>query len=155
MATREILDWSTFGRASRELARAIADDGFRPDLVLSIARGGLLVGGALAYALDVKSCYLVNIEFYTGVDQRLEEPIVLPPRLDVDDIADMRVLVADDVADTGNTLLKIRELVGARVADARTAVLYQKPHSAVESDYVWRETDRWIEFPWSSQPAVV
>lgn len=155
MVEREILDWETFGRASRELAHAIVDDGFCPDLILSIARGGLLIGGALAYALEIKSCYLINIEFYTGVDERLDEPIVLPPRLDVEDIADARVLVADDVADTGHTLLKVRELVGARVADARTAVLYQKPGSAVDSDYAWRRTERWIEFPWSSQPAVV
>lgn len=155
MDDREILDWATFGSASRELATTIADDGFVPDLVLSIARGGLLVGGALSYALGVKGSYLVNIEFYTGMDRRLDEPIVLPPRLDVTEISDARVLVADDVADTGYTLEKVRELVGERVADVRTAVLYQKPRSTVDCDYVWRRTDRWIEFPWSSQPPVV
>lgn len=155
MDDREILDWTTFGQAVRELAGTIADDGFVPDLVLSIARGGLLVGGALSYALGVKGSYLVNIEFYTGMDRRLDEPIVLPPRLDVTEISDARVLVADDVADTGYTLEKVRELVGERVADVRTAVLYHKPRSTVDCDYVWRRTDRWIEFPWSSQPPVV
>lgn len=155
MNDREILDWESFGEAARELARTVDQDGFVPDLVLSIARGGLLVGGALSYALDVKGSYLVNIEFYTGMDQRLAEPIVLPPRLDVTEIGDARVLVADDVADTGHTLEKVRELVGERVADVRTAVLYQKPRSTVDCDYVWRRTDRWIEFPWSSRPPVV
>lgn len=155
MSEREILTWELFGSASRELAETIAADGFRPDIILSIARGGLVVGGALAYALDVKPCYLVNIEFYTGVDARLQEPIVLPPRLQVDDLHDANVLIADDVADTGHTLAKTQELVGERVAEARTAVLYGKPRSSVAPDYVWRATDRWIEFPWSAQPAVV
>ena len=44
---REILSWELFGDASRELAQAIADDGYEPEMILAIARGGLLVGGAL------------------------------------------------------------------------------------------------------------
>jgi hypoxanthine phosphoribosyltransferase len=52
---RETLTWEAFGDASRELARAIADDGFRPDLILAIARGGLFIAGALGYALSVKN----------------------------------------------------------------------------------------------------
>lgn len=155
MTDREVLTWERFGTAARELAATVAADGYRPDVILSIARGGLLVGGALSYALDVKSCYLVNIEFYTGIDQRRDEPIVLPPRLDLDEAQDARVLVVDDVADTGHTLVRVAELLHERVAESRTAVLYEKPRSRIQCEYVWQRTDAWIEFPWSSQPAVV
>ena len=68
---REILTWEGFGVASRELAQMVADDDFEPDMVLSIARGGLLIGGAMGYALSVKNTYTMNVEFYTGVDERL------------------------------------------------------------------------------------
>lgn len=152
---RELLDWTTFGEASRELAAAVVDSGYRPDVVLSIARGGLLVGGAIAYALAVKGCYLVNIEFYTDVDERLPAPVVLPPALDLAQARESRVLVCDDVADTGGTLALVRDLCRDRVAEARTAVLYEKPTSVFNCDYVWRRTDRWIDFPWSSQPALL
>lgn len=152
---RELLDWTTFGEASRELAAAVVDSGYRPDVVLSIARGGLLVGGTVAYALAVKSCYLVNIEFYTDVDERLPAPVVLPPALDLNQARESRVLVCDDVADTGGTLALVRDLCRDRVAEARTAVLYEKPTSVFNCDYVWRRTDRWIDFPWSSQPALL
>jgi uncharacterized protein len=152
---REVLTWERFGTAARDLATTVAADGYRPDVILSIARGGLLVGGALSYALDVKSCYLVNIEFYTGIDERREEPIVLPPRLDLAEAQDARVLVVDDVADTGHTLARVAELLHERVAESRTAVLYEKPRSLIRCEYVWQRTDAWIEFPWSSQPAVV
>jgi hypoxanthine phosphoribosyltransferase len=64
---RETLTWERFGGAAQELARVIADDGFRPDLILAIARGGLFVAGALGYALSVKNLYTMNIEFYNGV----------------------------------------------------------------------------------------
>ena len=51
---------------------AVADDGYEPDMILAIARGGLLPGGAMGYALSVKNVYTMNVEFYTGVDERLE-----------------------------------------------------------------------------------
>ena len=75
---RERLDYQTFGIAVRELAQKIADSGYRPDIVLSIARGGLLLGGALGYALDVKNTFTMSVEFYTGVNERLAMPVVLP-----------------------------------------------------------------------------
>ncbi|MDQ1691604.1 MAG: uncharacterized protein QOD87_1712, partial [Pseudonocardiales bacterium] len=78
-AERETLTWSDFGIASRQLAQSIADDGFRPDLILAIARGGLFAAGALGYALDVKNLHVMNVEFYTGVNSRLDLPVVLPP----------------------------------------------------------------------------
>lgn len=62
---RENLTYDGFGAAVRELAQTIADDGYEPDIVLSIARGGVFVAGALAYALDCKNIHLVNVESYT------------------------------------------------------------------------------------------
>ena len=151
---RETLTYELFGTASRELAQQVADDGFEPDLILSIARGGLFLGGALGYALDVKNLFVMNVEFYTGVDERLELPVVLPPTLDVVDLTGAAVLVADDVADTGKTLELVRDVIAEHVAEARTAVLYQKTRSVIDGDYVWRHTDRWINFPWSTLPPV-
>ena len=151
---REILSWSEFGDATRELALQVHQSGFRPDIVLAIARGGLTPAGAVAYALGVKNCSAINVEFYTGVDARLDVPVVLPPTLNLLDIQGLDVLVVDDVADTGHTLRLVREVIAQHVAEARTAVLYAKPRSIVRPDYAWRETDRWIDFPWSNQPPV-
>lgn len=152
---REILTWERFGVATRDLATEIVNDGFRPDIVLAIARGGLTVAGALAYALSVKNCFAMNVEFYTSVDERLDVPVVLPPMLDLLDIRGMRVLIADDVADTGKTLELVRKEISEHVAEARTAVLYHKPRSIITPEYVWAHTERWINFPWSCQDPVV
>jgi hypoxanthine phosphoribosyltransferase len=151
---REVLDWSTFGTASRSLAIVIAEDGYRPDLVLCVARGGLLLAGALGYALDVKNVHLMNVLFYTGVDERLDAPVVHEPSPDPRWFAGARVLIADDVADTGATLRVVRDFCETHAAETRCAVLYEKPHSTVSCEYVWRRTDRWITFPWSSEPPV-
>ena len=152
---REILTWELFGSASRELAQVVADDGYIPEMILSIARGGLLVGGALGYALGVKNVYTMNVEFYTGVDERLEVPRILPPAPDFLDLEDARILIADDVADTGHTLESVEEFCAGKVGEVRVAVLYEKSRSLVKCDYVWRRTDRWINFPWSEMDPVV
>ncbi|WP_216213635.1 phosphoribosyltransferase [Amycolatopsis aidingensis] len=154
-AEREELTWELFGSASRQLAVQVADSGFEPDLILSIARGGLFVAGALGYALDVKNLHVMNVEFYTGVDQRLELPVMLPPVPNAVDLAGAKVLVADDVADTGATLKLVRDFCADQVAEVRCAVIYEKPWTTVSCEYVWRRTERWINFPWSTLPPVV
>ncbi len=152
---RETLTYELFGTAVRDLAQQVVDSGYEPDLVLSIARGGLGLGMGLGYALDVKNLSAVNVEFYTGVDQRLDVPIMLPPTPQAVDLSGLRVLIADDVADSGKTLEIVQEFCADHVAEARTAVIYEKPWTVVHADYVWRRTDLWINFPWSSQPPLV
>jgi uncharacterized protein len=151
---REMLSWESFGSASRELAEQVAASGFVPDVIMAIARGGLFIAGALGYDLDVKNLHVVNVEFYTGVDERLDMPVMLPPVPAAAALAGARVLIADDVADTGETLKLVHDFCRDHVAEARIAVIYEKPRSLVKCDYVWRRTDLWIEFPWSMLPPV-
>ena len=126
---REVLTWQGFGDASRELTQQIIDSGWIPDLIVAIARGGLIPAGAIAYAMDGK-----------------------------------RVLVVDDVADSGKTLKMVMDLIdehgltldgsAAVRVEARSAVIYKKPVSIIDPDYVWAHTDKWINFPWSTLPVI-
>jgi len=153
-AEREVMTWDDLGDGVRDLAERIHADGYEPDVILAIARGGLLVAGALGYALGVKNTYTMNVEFYTGVDERLPAPMILPPVPELVDLAEAKLLIADDVADTGRTLALVRDFCAGKVAEVRTAVLYEKPSSVVACDYVWRTTSAWITFPWSALPPV-
>lgn len=153
-ADREVLTWERFGEAVRELATQVVLAGFVPDVVIAVARGGLPPGGAIAYALGTKAVGTLNVEFYTGVDERLPDPVVLPPLLDTAALHGTRALLVDDVADTGETLALVHRLMVPHCEQVRTAVLYAKPHSVVDPDFVWRRTDAWITFPWSALPPV-
>jgi hypoxanthine phosphoribosyltransferase len=146
----EVPTWEGFGDASKVLAEEIAKSGRLPDLVLCIARGGLPVGGALAYALGVKNCASISVEFYTGVGETLPIPVVLPLTPPLVDFAGLDILVADDVADSGQTLETVMRLVRPHVAQLRSAVLYTKPRSVFVPDFTWKTTERWVDFPWSS-----
>lgn len=154
MDDREILTWHTYGTAVRELAQSVADSGFAPDIVLGIARGGLIPAGSVAYALDCKNLFTMNVEFYTGVGTTRDEPTLLPPFLDLAELNDLSVLVVDDVADSGKTLELVARVCSEHAGEVRSAVIYEKPRTILAPDYAWRRTDRWINFPWSSEPVI-
>ena len=152
---RENLSWQAFGDASRELAKIIAADGFEPDLILSLARGGLFLAASLGYALAVKNLHVMNVEFYDGVGTTLDMPVMLPPVPSAVDFSAKKVLIADDVADSGHTMELVHTFIKDHVEYVRTAVIYEKPQSLIKCDYVWKRTDRWINFPWSVEGPVV
>ena len=114
--------------------------------------------------MDVKAIGTMNVEFYSGIGETLDEPQLLPPLMDVSAMDGKRVLVVDDVADSGKTLKMVMDLIdehgltldgsAAVRVEARSAVIYKKPVSIIEPDYVWAYTDKWINFPWSTLPVI-
>lgn len=162
-ADRENLTWQGFGDACRQIAQQIADSGWMPDLIVAIARGGMLPAGAISYALGVKANGAINVEFYTGVGKTMLEPEILEPYMDISSLEGKRVLIVDDVADSGKTLKLIMDLISEKglsmggdsaKVDARSATIYLKPTSIIKPDYVFKQTDKWINFPWSVLPPV-
>lgn len=151
----EVLSWDQLGDVTENLARQVVDSGFQPDVVIAIARGGLVIAGSMTYALDVKLVDAINVEFYVDVNETKPDPVLLAPMLDSASIADQRILVVDDVADSGRTLALVLKLLRGFGADVRSAVLYHKPRSIVSPDFFWRHTDAWIQFPWSASPPLV
>ena len=111
--------------------------------------------GAIAYGLGVKNCGAINVEFYTGIGTVLDAPELPPPELDMSYLEGRRVLLVDDVADSGRTLALAVRLLQDQGADVRSAVIYTKPTTIVQPDYSFRDTALWIDFPWSAQGTVV
>ena len=153
---RENLSWQAFGdgvpRAGyghrRRRIRA------RPDLV-DRPRAACSWPASLGYALAVKNLHVMNVEFYDGVGTTLDMPVMLPPVPSAVDFSAKKVLIADDVADSGRTIELVYTFIKDQVEDVRSAVIYEKPRSLIKCDYVWKRTDRWINFPWSSEGPVV
>ena len=59
--------------------------------------------------MDIKNLHIINVEFYTGVDERLPVPVFLPPVPVAVDLSGQKILIVDDVADTGETLRMVRD----------------------------------------------
>ena len=64
-----------------------------------------------------------------------------------------QILLVDDVADTGGTLVTVKEHIeGLSPKELRVAVVVSKPISTVKPDYAVFNTDKWIIFPWEKMP---
>lgn len=151
---RENLTWETFGEASRYLSQEIVDSGWMPDLIVGVARGGLIPAGAIGYAIGIKEMGAINVEFYTDIGATLPEPTILNPRLDTESLTDKKVLVVDDVADSGKTLDLVVNMLKETASEVRSAVIYTKPTTIFEPDYSWKKTEAWINFAWSVLPVI-
>lgn len=149
----EVFNYLEFGQGIRWLAEQLVADEWIPECILGVVRGGLFVAAGIAYALDVKDVRHVNVEFYTDRGETLPAPVLVGQAPYLADLSRHKVLVADDVADTGATLQFVRSLLPAD-ADVRVAVLYAKPQSVYPPELAWRSTDKWIRFPWIQVPPV-
>ncbi|HZZ84012.1 MAG TPA: phosphoribosyltransferase [Anaeromyxobacteraceae bacterium] len=143
---REI-SWEAFGDLARKLAARIGD-AFRPELVVGIAKGGVVVGGAVAAALDI-DFYPVRIEA-RGRDASPSPH--LPPASDhLPDVTGKRVLVVDDVCQSGRTLERARALLRrGGPAAVRTATLISRPRGG-RPDFSSLQTTDVAVFPWDYQ----
>ena len=121
------------------------------DVILVITRGGMVPACIVSERLNLRNILVAAVMFYTAQEHTLDKPIFL--QFPADPLLNRRkVLIVDDVWDSGRTIMAVRE----RVLDAggypETAVLHYKPaHNAYPStrpDYYVDETDAWIVYPW-------
>ncbi len=141
------LSWENVQVLSERLADKVKQSGFDPDLIVAVSRGGFDPARILCDQLGIRRLASVQVEYYMGVEQKSGEPQVVYP-LNAD-VQGMKVLVVDDVSDTGTSLKTALEHVAARGAsEVRVATLHIKPWTAFKPDYHTDEVDKWIVYPW-------
>ena len=144
---------------SYKLARKIYDDGFRPDYVVGIWRGGTPIGIAMEEFFRIQACPIkyhtaIKTESYTGIGQRREVQVFgledIVSRCNSED----KLLLIDDVFDTGNSvkavLVRLQQMCRKNMPETRTACLYYKPlanKTDIIPSYWLRETEAWLVFP--------
>ena len=118
-----------------------------PDAVLALARGGLACGrrARLCARREEHGDAQRRVLHRRRRAARRAAAAAAGPDLSL--LRTERLLVVDDVADTGRTLALARDFCAEHVGDVRTAVLYEKPQSVVTSDFVWRWTDPLDQLP--------
>jgi len=95
----------------------------------------------------------VAVEFYVGVAETKSKPAITQP-VSVS-VKDKKVLVVDDVTDTGESLRVVQSHLEERGAtEVKTATVYYKPWSLVVPDYYEKETRSWVVFPWERRETV-
>jgi hypoxanthine phosphoribosyltransferase len=146
----ELISWSEVQRQCQRLAGLVRESGFNPDLIVAIGRGGYVPARLLCDYLDIMDLTSIKVEHYLpGADQQEQTVIRYPPKAD---IRGLRVLLVDDVNDSGDTLVAATEhLWTFQPADVRTAVMHEKTVTSITADYSARKVIkwRWLIYPWA------
>jgi len=149
----EIPTWEKIYELLLNLAHKIRKASFKPDVIVGVSRGGWPPARIMSDLLELPEMANVKAEFYLGPaktkgDAVLTQPVSMP-------VEGKRVLVVDDVADTGKSLALVKNHLREEGAtEVRIATIYYKPWSIVVPDWFERKTSRWIIFPWERKETV-
>jgi hypoxanthine phosphoribosyltransferase len=149
----EVPSWERIHTMLLHLAKRIRKSGFEPDVIVGVCRGGWLPARVLSDLLGNSQIASVKAEFYLGVAERKNKPritqhVSVPVR-------DKKVLVADDVTDSGQSLGLVKSHMRKLGAtDVRVVTLFYKPWSKIIPDYYEKKTNKWIVFPWEIRETV-
>jgi len=149
----EAPSWNQIYDMLLDLADRVRKDGFKPDIIVGVSRGGWLPARVMSDLLNNPNLANVRAEFYLGGGETKCEPSLTQP-ISVA-VAGKTVLIVDEVADTGKSLKLVKEhVIEQGAAEARTATVYCKPWSIGKPDYYSKKTDKWIVFPWEVKETV-
>ncbi|TLN02621.1 phosphoribosyltransferase, partial [bacterium] len=141
----ETPSWDYFYQLCLELGDKVKRS-FDPEILLGISRGGLIPLRIMSDLFENAIVATVKVEFYEDVAKTSQEPRMTQP-ISVD-VKNKRVLVIDDVADTGKSLaLLVERLEEIGAEEIKIATVYYKPWSLLRPHYYIRDTERWIIFP--------
>lgn len=142
----EVPTWDLLYELCVELADRIRESGFKPDLIIGVARGGWIPARLLSDFLENPNVASVKVEFYVDIGRTSSQPIITQPCSAP--VQGKRILLVDDVADSGRSLSLVKEsLLQQHAEEIRVACLYYKPWSILKPDYYIKETTSWIIFP--------
>jgi len=148
------LSWDNVQWLSEKVSDLIMDSGYKPDLMIAISRGGFDPARIISDQLNIRKLASLQIIYYTGLNSRKDEPEVLFP-LNAQ-VEGLKVLVVDDVSDSGNSLIMVKKYVEEKGAsEVKIATLHHKPWSKLMPDFYAEEVDKWIIYPWEPRESVI
>jgi len=143
----EVVSWDYAYQLLIELAEKVRRSNYKPDLIVGISRGGWPPARVISDLLENPNIANIKAEFYLDLGRTSEEPIIT--QTISAPINGKKVLLVDDVADTGKTLKLVHDkLIEDGAEDVKVATLYYKPWSVFRPDFYMVETNVWVVFPW-------
>ncbi|WP_460126248.1 phosphoribosyltransferase [Stetteria hydrogenophila] len=142
----EIVDWV------KGLAFRIRESGYKPDLVVAVSRGGFVPARLLCDFLDITDLLSVQSQHWVEAAKAAEKAILRHPfKIDA---SGLKVLIVDDIVDTGDTLKLARDFVQAEwgAEEVRTAAMqWISPVAKFKPDYYYIEVKEWtwFQYPWT------
>ena len=145
----EVLSWNSFYTLSKQVARKVNSSGYKPDLVIGLARGGWILARILCDLVGVKDLVSLKVEHW-GVTATPDGKAKLKYPFNID-LTGKRVLIVDDITDTGESMrIAVDYIKSLNPSEIKTATLRHITGSKFEPDYFSEEIAwRWVVFPWN------
>lgn len=131
------MNWDELRLAVKELAEKID---YSPDVIVGIMRGGMVPAQLLSSELGVKDMYALTVK-KVGEARKVTSDIM-------EDISGKRILLVEDMIETGKSLVVAKEYLEKKGAKVRTACLYTMPISEIKPDFSLKEVTEVVPFPW-------
>ncbi len=137
-------DYETFVKDLCDLAESIPQ---KFDAIVAVARGGMTIAHMLGEFWDIRKVFVINAVGYEDTKKL--------GRVEIFNIPDLegceKILVVDDIADSGETLLKVMQKLKSLYPEKtfKTATLFFKPDAKFEPDFKVKKADGWIDFFWN------
>ena len=141
------LSWADIEELCEELAKKIEEEALPFDVIIGISRGGWVPARLLSDLLGNDEVDTVRVKFYKSVGTTAKKPVILLSTQI--DIKGKDILLVDDIADTGESLIEtIENIKEKNIKSISVATLIKKPQSMFTPDFFIRETPDWVIFPW-------
>ncbi len=146
------LCWHDVEESAQKIVRSMREEEFEPDIIISIARSGLIPASLISYAVGNKELYVIKIDFSKtqklGQAQDMRDRPKISQEL-TKDIENLKILVVDEMVVSGSTLKLVSNYMEMKSPlEVKYAVLYKQPWSEFSPDYFGKEVRQWPIFPW-------
>ena len=145
----QVMDWDYFYNLAKKVANKINRSGYKPDIIVGLARGGWVLARVLCDFVGVKDLVSLKVEHW-GITATPDGTAKLKHPLNVD-LTGKKVLVVDDITDTGESMrVTIEYLKSLNPSEIRSASLQHLTCAKFKADYVGEVLPwRWVIFPWN------
>jgi hypoxanthine phosphoribosyltransferase len=129
-----------------KICERIKRDGFNPDVIIGVSRGGWSPARVISDILENSNLASIRVEFYSDIYKTTDEPVITQ-QITIP-IRDKKILVVDDISDTGKTLKLLHTELSKQAREIKTVTLYCKPWTGYQPNFYAKLTNAWIIFPW-------
>lgn len=143
------ISWANAVKLSLKLASIISLNGYRPDAIIAISRGGLVPARIVSDALNIEEVYSVKASLWGITGRKYRDVHIAETYLP---IKRKKILIIDDVVDSGKTIKRVVKYIKKYdPSDIATGVLHVKPTAKYMPDYFSEKLEKWIWiiYPWT------
>lgn len=147
----EYISWPKLHRLCFKLSQKIETEKIKPDRIVAISRGGIVVARILGDFLNLPIRYITMVS--TEGIGNLKTPVIVEGLSS--QVADEKILLVDEIGDSGETIVKAKEhLRNFRPQKVYSAVPVIKPHTQPKPDFYMHTTHKWVVFPYEVRETI-